>query len=188
MTTAKDLIYRNAATFVTPENLVGRTFRIHNFYSVTFKRSDVVERDVSQCHCLGSDHVVSVKMTKENTIFHSQAQRLFLNLLPHHFYTWTLHRNGVVRFKGHGNMVQNILLSTMESPTLLDQYLNLDHAKQYGCFCLGIVMPNGDIARYNRWKSDCSYQYTMRISRKGDITHSNEQTSLLPSTWNYQTY
>jgi hypothetical protein len=69
-------------------------------------------------------------------------------------YKLVLHPNGVVKFVINPDLTGwcKLKMVRTDSKSWFNAGLNLIHKHKYGCFCLGILSPDGNsIQRYNRW-------------------------------------
>jgi hypothetical protein len=140
----------------------------------TLLERNVVPVDSSMRHCLGvcsKSHGISDRPSKLDTdpiavrIYLSDISspiRFVFRILPgypidEHVYTIVFHQNGVVRFVVNPNLPNRykLLWGYFDSQSLVDFIWNLKHARSYGCFCMGVLLTNGNILRYNRWNEDC---------------------------------
>jgi len=79
-----------------------------------------------------------------------------------YIYKLVLHANGVVKFILHPGLVEkcDIICARSDSKNDYTFILNIIHRYRYGCFCLGILNPDGgSIQRYNRWSDKYPDQY-----------------------------
>ena len=121
------------------------------------------------CGSCNSKPVGSVKVPTETLVFRTgflpSALKKSVEDLSY-IYKIVLHKNGIVKFVLHPdlNIMQDILAVRGDSKSNFGVILNFIHRIRYGCFCLGLLSPDGKtIKRYNRWADKYPDKYyTMR--------------------------
>ena len=116
------------------------------------KNADIFRHGV--CH--GNSEVVGVLDLSKCTLNHHPPGVS----IP---FFWVLHANGVIKFVLDPALSEEMALrhTRLDSLNEEDTHKNISHTNRHGCFCLGILRPDGSIDRYNRWAEDLYFYYTI---------------------------
>jgi hypothetical protein len=127
------------------------------------------EKHYLDCNACNDNPVGFVEVPSKYVVF---KKGLFANMVKScvhdldYIYKLVLHNNGVIKFVIHPKIVvlRDLIIARSDSKSLYGLILNLIHRQKYGCFCLGILSPDGNsIQRYNRWADKYPDKYyTMR--------------------------
>ena len=123
------------------------------------------EKHYLGCNACNSIPVGSVEVSADHLVFRDTSlARTIKRCLKglDYIYKLVLHPNGVVRFVLHPHLSTNCMLAAVraDSKSLYGTMLNIIHRFRYGCFCLGILLKDGNtIQRYNRWADKYPDEY-----------------------------
>ena len=136
---------------------------IHPLYKFVIKEENILQENTKQdlnkvcekenLHCQ-NEILGSVKLPNVTEFCKFKITPFYFRFIQKQGYKFILHKNGVIKFVPNGNsFLHKFALARLDSKGWIDLYKNYKHAKQNGCFCLGILTKDKKhLIRYNRWK------------------------------------